>query len=306
MSRIEPKDIVCLRGVSYRYPAGKMVPDDLSLTVSKGDIFGFLGPNGSGKSTTIKLMLGLLRAYSGTIERFGEPGTGYMYKATGAMVEEPSLYGHLSARKNLLLTANVRGIASKRVDEVLELTGMLHHADQKTAGFSTGMKQRTALALALLDNPELLILDEPGNGLDPPGIIELRNLLMHLNNEYGTTILFSSHQLAEVQKLCTKIGLIKKGKVLFEGSLGDLQHMQRDIRQLFLVVEEVSDAAEILVTSQYQFTIEDNTIIVNITNETEVPIIVKELVERGVKIYQVSSPAADLEDIFIRLTDSSK
>ena len=197
--------------------------DSIDLQVPKGGIYGFLGPNGAGKSTTIRMLLGLIKETKGQVTVFGKSIKEErlaILKRVGSMVETPSYYGHLTAYENLEVTRKILGIEKREINRVLEivkLTDVQHKAVKK---FSLGMKQRLGIAQALLGNPELLILDEPTNGLDPSGIIEMRELIKSLPEEYGITVLLSSHILSEIELIATHVGIINKGKLVFQGNDG--------------------------------------------------------------------------------------
>ena len=214
--------IIKTSNLSYQYAKGIKTLSDISLQVERGSIYGFLGPNGSGKTTTLSLLLGLLKNQQGDIEIFGQHLQSdriNILKKIGALVETPSVYGHLTARENLEVYRKDYGVSGDRIDEVLHTVGLTDTGKKLVKRFSLGMKQRLAIALALLPNPELLILDEPSNGLDPAGIIELRELVKTLNKKYGMTIVISSHLLAEVEKMVSHVGIIYKGEILFQGTL---------------------------------------------------------------------------------------
>jgi ABC-type multidrug transport system ATPase subunit len=205
--------------------------DNLDLDVRAGDIYGFLGANGSGKTTTVRMLLGLVLATSGRIEVLGErmpkAAAADVLPKVGALVEGPAAYGHLSGRSNLMLLdasgpAGPRRTRTDRVAEVLELVGLDAVGKRPVKAYSLGMRQRLGLAAALLRGPELLVLDEPTNGLDPQGIHEIRDLLLELN-ERGTTIFLSSHLLAEVEQLCTRVGVLDRGRLVVQESLATLQ-----------------------------------------------------------------------------------
>jgi ABC-type multidrug transport system ATPase subunit len=198
----------------------------LTCKFQKGAIYGFLGPNGAGKTTTIRLLLDLLPASSGTVKVFGKSlrqDRNLILFRIGALIETPSLYEHLTGLDNLKVTANLRSIRNDRVWEVLKLVGLGLEAGKYVHNYSLGMKQRLGLALALLSSPDLLILDEPTNGLDPSGIIEIRELLRELNVKQGVTILVSSHLLSEVERLVSHVGIIGQGEMLFQGPLEELR-----------------------------------------------------------------------------------
>lgn len=192
----------------------------LDLTVSRGSVFGLLGPNGSGKSTTLGILLGVTKNDSGDFSWFGEAPTAATRRRIGAILESPTFYPYLSARKNLKIVAEIKQVAVHRIDEVLAQVGLIERADSPFKTFSLGMKQRLAIASALLADPELLILDEPTNGLDPQGIAEIRELIKDIAKS-GKTIILASHLLDEVQKVCTEFAVLKSGNKIFQGSVAE-------------------------------------------------------------------------------------
>ncbi len=204
--------------------------DGLDLDVRAGDVYGFLGANGSGKTTTVRMVLGLVLATAGEVELLGASmprDARTVLPRVGTLVEGPAAYGHLSGRRNLHLYDALGGRGGRRdrgrrVDEVLEQVGLGGAADRKVRGYSLGMRQRLGLATALLEAPELLVLDEPTNGLDPQGIREMRDLLLELNRR-GTTIFLSSHLLAEVEQLCSRVGVLAEGRLVLQEELAVLQ-----------------------------------------------------------------------------------
>lgn len=199
---------------------------DVSLQVPTGSIFGFLGPNGSGKTTTIRLLLGLIHSQKGQIKLFGQDlGTQRLsiLRRVGALIETPTLYPHLSGRQNLEIGRLARDAKRGQVDKVLAMVGLTQDALRKVSSYSLGMRQRMGIALALLDDPELLILDEPTNGLDPAGIREIRTLLVGLSQSHGKTIFISSHLLSEMEKMVTHVAIVNAGHLLFQGSISELR-----------------------------------------------------------------------------------
>jgi lantibiotic transport system ATP-binding protein len=217
---IETKDLTFAFG-------RRTVVNKLSLNVPEGSIYGFLGPNGAGKSTTIRLLTGMLLSEKDNIYIQGRSlrhNLPDIFRSIGTLIETPSLYGHLTARENLRVIATLRRLPATRIDAVLDTVGLRAVQSRKVAHFSLGMKQRLGIALALLSDPSLLILDEPANGLDPSGIIEIRDLIKRLHREEGKTVFVSSHLLAEVEKTCTHIGIIHKGVLRYESSLEGLRH----------------------------------------------------------------------------------
>ena len=199
--------------------------DDLSIEVHKGEAFGFLGPNGSGKSTTMGMILGLIAPTSGSVEVFGleaQHNLPSILPSVGAVMETPGLYPYLSGRDNLKVFARLSDhISDKRIDEVLDLVEMSSRAKDKFSNYSMGMKQRLAIACALLHNPELIIMDEPTNGLDPAGMKEIRELIIELSKQ-GKTIFLNSHLLHEVEQVCERVAIIKKGKIVVQGLVKEL------------------------------------------------------------------------------------
>jgi ABC-2 type transport system ATP-binding protein len=218
--------------------------DGLDLGVPRGSVYGFLGPNGAGKTTTIRCLLGLIHPDGGTMSLLGGPYTGRDRRRlfdVGALIESPSFYPYLSGRDNLRVIASTGpAVASGRIEELLELMGLSDRATDHVSGYSLGMKQRLGIAAALLNDPQLLILDEPANGLDPAGIHELRKLLRQLVEDGRRTILVSSHILPEVQQLADVVGIIDKGRLVYEGSLDDLLQASGSVR----VRVEPSEAAQ--------------------------------------------------------------
>src|SRR5829696_2449974 len=215
-------------GLSHKFSA-EAVLDDVNLAVPTGSIYGFLGPNGAGKTTTLRLILGLLKTQRGAIRVFGKPFEKESLRRIGSMIESPSIYDHLTAAENLRVLQLIHRCPESRIGEVLEIVGLAHTGTKRAKQFSLGMRQRLGIAAALLHRPSLIILDEPTNGLDPSGIIEIRNLLIELNRRDGCTIVVSSHLLAEVQRVATHVGVLGKGKLLFEGTLDDLRHRRQDV-----------------------------------------------------------------------------
>jgi len=224
MSNDNPDVVLRTVGLTKRYRR-LLALDDLNLEVCRGQVFGFLGPNGAAKTTTIALILGLIAPTAGHVEMFGLDARRHLSEAlrrTGAILETPSFYPHLSGRDNLRVwRALSNGVAGKRVDEVLDLVGLLDRGRDKVRTYSLGMKQRLGLAAALLHDPELLVLDEPTNGLDPAGMREFRGLIKGLG-QMGKTVFVSSHLLSEVEQMCDHVGIVKQGRLLTQGLVATL------------------------------------------------------------------------------------
>ncbi|MEB3751922.1 MULTISPECIES: lantibiotic protection ABC transporter ATP-binding protein [Geobacillus] len=209
----------------------QLAVDDVSMKVQKHTVYGLLGPNGAGKSTLLKILTGLLRPTKGEIVINGHPWSRKDLKHIGALIESPALYGNLTAHENLLVHAKLLGLPESRIREVLHLVGLENTGKKKAAQFSLGMKQRLGIAKALLHHPQLLILDEPTNGLDPLGIQDLRKLIRSFTQN-GITVILSSHILSEVKQLADYIGIIQNGKLMYEGKIDESQ----DLEKLFIDV----------------------------------------------------------------------
>lgn len=290
-------------GLSYHYAKDVKTLSDINLQVERGSIYGFLGPNGSGKTTTLSLLLGLLKNKQGNIEIFGQQlhaNRTQILKKVGSLIESPSLYSHLTARENLEVYQPSYGVPKARIDEVLAIVGLKEAGKKTVKRFSLGMKQRLSIALALLPNPELLILDEPSNGLDPAGIIELRELIKKLNREHGMTILISSHLLGEVEKMVSHVGIIYKGKMLFQGSLAELHSFQQRGSKLLLKTSDNQAAFDLL--HEHQPEIADEIISLAFRDNRQVAAINRKLTHHDLDVYLLQPKSNDLEQLFIDLT----
>ena len=290
--------------LKYKFSERETVLNDINLQVPNGSIYGFLGPNGAGKTTTLRLILGLLRKQEGAINVFNKPfdkNRLEILKSTGSLIESPSFYGHLTATENLKILQKVYRCPLKRVDEVLEIVGLQNTGRKKTSNFSLGMKQRLSIAMAMLHNPSLLILDEPTNGLDPGGIIEMRELLKKLNEEQKITIVISSHLLSEIEKMVSHIGIINKGSLLFQGTLSDLHLKQMLSSVIRFDTNDVIKTAEIILLNGTNPLIVNGHITIPLIDNEGIAGLVKQLVSAGVDIYQISTIKNDLESIFIDL-----
>ena len=278
---------------------------DVSFTVNKGDVFGFLGPNGAGKSTTIRCLLSLIKLNAGSIEMFGksyEKNRFEILSKIGCIIEKPDFYNYLSAEKNLEIFARISGatVSKKEIEEMLDFVGLSGRGKDKTKGYSHGMKQRLGIAQTLLHKPELIILDEPTTGLDPQGIIEIRNLILRLKNEQNKTILLSSHQLSEIELIANRMVIITKGKSLVEGDVQELLNAQELTVRL-----ELSDLEKALPLIKKQFV---NSEITRITNseisisieKEQIPVLNKLLIQNDILIYAME-PKRKLEDFFMKI-----
>ncbi|MFC1563402.1 ABC transporter ATP-binding protein [candidate division KSB1 bacterium] len=288
--------------LSYNFGSLQAVCD-LDLRVKKGTIYGFLGPNGAGKTTTIRLILGLIRAKRGSIRLFDSKLNTWrstVFRQVGAMVESPSLYLHLTAYENLEITRKLKGVPKSDIDRVLDLVKMRENSNKLVRKFSHGMKQRIGLALALLGEPELLILDEPFNGLDPQGFRDLRTLILSLAEE-GCTIFLSSHILSEIQQVAGYVGIINHGKLLYEGPIESLKDSGK--LKIQIEVDNTEKALKILGDKEYNVEISNkNQLLLNVRDKPEAAEINTILIEKGILVYQLSYIQENLEEIFLDLT----
>jgi ABC-type multidrug transport system ATPase subunit len=278
--------------------------DRLSLRVERGDIYGFLGPNGAGKSTTLRMLLGLVRPTSGVI-RFPLRASGWEYlrarSRLGAIIEAPAFYENFSGRRNLQLLASLSGrVQGKRVEQVLEIVGLRDRARDPVKVYSYGMRQRLGIAQALLPTPELIILDEPTNGLDPQGIQQTRELIRRLRDELSLTVLLSSHLLSEIEQLCNRVGIIHEGRLLYEGGPEALV-TPTDIYRVR--VDDLSGAFELL-TREPDVTVSRNgdSFLRIDADEESIAAVNALLVSKGIKVYELSPAQETLEEAFLRLT----
>ena len=282
---------------------GTTIIPDLSLTVPNGSIYGFLGPNGAGKTTTIRLILGLIKPTSGSLEITGQQLTADrrdVLAHIGSLVESPSLYPHLSGTDNLRIATLIHNIPEKRIGEVLEIVGLSNAADKLAGQYSLGMKQRLGIAIALLHKPSLLILDEPTNGLDPSGIKDLRELIISFQRDHGMTVFLSSHLLSEIEHMATHIGVIHHGRLLFEGTKEALQ--ERSHPSLALTTPVTDKALTVIKKLGLAAEVKDAQIIIHTTTNEEAAQVAKQLALSNVAIYELRRVDNDLESIFIELT----
>lgn len=301
--------IVDTKNLNFSYTKTKKDIENLELKVPKGSIYGFLGPNGSGKSTTIRLMLGLLKKRSGTVVLFGETFNSKtrlnILDRVGALIENPSLYEHLNAIDNLKIAANYRQkIPFSRINEVLEIVNLTDAKKKKIKEYSLGMKQRLGLGISLLSNPELIILDEPTNGLDPKGIIEMRTLIKNLNKKYGTTIFISSHLLSEIEKTCTHVGIIRNGKMLYQDTVATLKESKGTNIKIDIEVDKSIEALSILKNLKKEnIFLVDDFLQIEVKYKEEITEIIDVLRAKKINIYQVSIKN-NLEELFLSLTEN--
>lgn len=280
---------------------------DLDLEISDGGVVGLVGPNGSGKSTLIRLLLGLIRPTSGTATVFGAPiSHPQSYAArVGALVEGPAFVPTLSARTNLRSLARLRGIPNGRVEEVLEAVGLLDRSKEPAKRFSLGMKQRLGIAAALLPDPELLVLDEPTNGLDPAGIVEIRTLLRRLGDE-GRTVVVSSHLLSEIEAACDTLAVIRYGDLLFCGPMSEL--VSRAGGRIEAQPEHTADVArlaDLLASRGWTVSVREGDVLVD-APASQAADVNRAAAEAGMTLCALRPRNASLEDVFLRMTGESQ
>ena len=296
--------IIQTENLSFSYSKKKHVLNKVNINVPKGAIYGFLGPNGAGKSTTMQLLTGILSSPEQNISVFGKELNSQMphvFSKIGALVESPSLYLHLSGTDNLRCITQLKEVSENKIPEVLELVGLSEDGNEKVKHYSLGMKQRLAIAMTLLGEPELLLLDEPVNGLDPTGMTAIRELLVKLNKEKGITVFISSHLLAEVEKMCTHIGIIHKGEIKFEGTMQALSdreqgcNVQIETKYLKKHIEVLKIAyPEIIIENENQFK-------VSLKSKEEIPVFSKFMIKNNIPLYEVKI-IEGLEEWFLSLT----
>ena len=280
--------------------------DHLTMHVERGDIYGFLGPNGAGKSTTLRMLLGLIRPTSGVI-KFPLRASGWEYlrarSRIGAIIETPAFYENFSGRRNLQLLASLSGgVKTKRVDEVLDIVDLRDRARDPVRVYSYGMRQRLGIAQALLPTPDLVILDEPTNGLDPEGIQQTRKLIRRLRDEFKLTVLLSSHLLTEVEQLCNRVGIIHEGRLLYEGGP---EALIAPASRYKVRVDDLSGAFDLLTREPGVSVSRNGLAYLHVdTDADRIPDVNALLVTNGIKVYELSPAQESLEEAFLRLTSN--
>lgn len=298
------KYVLEIKNISKKYK-NTLALDNVSISIKKGDIYGFIGENGAGKTTLIRMITGLGFPNKGQINLFGESDlteVNNQRKRIGCIIESPALYQNITAKQNLEIIRTQRGVPeSNCIDEVLKIVNLEDSGKKKVKNFSLGMKQRLALAIALLGDPEFLILDEPVNGLDPSGIVEFRNLLKKLNKERGITILISSHLLNELNQLATCYGFIHKGKIVEQITAKELD--ERCTKHININVDDVEKATFIIENNLNieEFEVFPNNTIKIYNHLDEVKKISNEIIVNGVGIESINIQGEDLESYFTRL-----
>ncbi|MEU4291347.1 ABC transporter ATP-binding protein [Kribbella sp. NPDC026596] len=291
--------LVEVTGLTKRY-GDTLAVDGVDLTVRPGEVYGFLGPNGAGKTTTLRILTGLIAPTSGVVRVLGgRPGQADVLGRTGSMIESPAFYPYLSGLDNLRLLAEYAEVPHRRVDEVLELVDLADRARDRFSTYSLGMKQRLGVAAALLKDPELVILDEPTNGLDPAGMRDMRRLIRELGSD-GRTVLLSSHLLGEVQQICDRVGIIDAGRMVAEHNVEELRGEQELVVRATPKDQAQAILARFGTVHQY-----DDTLRVQVDPDRAAEVN-RVLVEAGLAVFELHSAERALEDIFFELTTTKE
>ena len=299
--------VIQTNNVNFSYSKSEPIIKNLNLEVQQGSVYGFLGPNGAGKTTTIRLIMGLLKPVTGSIKLFNDEDKDLKsaYKRIGAMIEDPALYFHLTAKENLEINCIYRKVSKSKISEILELVGLADTKNKKVKQFSTGMKQRLGIGMALLSDPDLIILDEPTNGLDPKGMIEVRELISRLTEDKKKTVFLSSHILSEIEKVCTHVGIIQNGDLKFQGRVEELKSNKDKNVIVEFETNNSERTREILTGNQIQIIEQHNgSISVNLKTKNQIPKLIDEVRNTDIEIYQVKIKDENLEDLFLSLTEN--
>ncbi|BCL81039.1 ABC transporter ATP-binding protein [Ktedonobacteria bacterium brp13] len=304
----DTRDVVLrLNNLTKRYGQRTAV-NNLNLSIKRGEIFGFLGPNGAGKTTTIRMIFGLATPTAGTIEIFGQNALqqrANVLPRVGALIETPALYLYMSGRNNLrAVAATLGGVSDARIDEVLKIVGLYGRQKDRVKTYSLGMKQRLGVAIALLQDPDLLILDEPANGLDPAGIVEMRDL-MHSLSEEGKTVLISSHLLSEIQQICTRVAIINLGQLVTETTIDDLVSTKGEYE---VQLEQPEQALALIKQQSWgtNATINEAGKLVTVAPQNRGQDLNLFLVQAGFVPETIAVATRDLEQVFLQLTSSEQ
>ena len=297
--------MLCLETTDLHHRFGSQdVLRGIGMHVPAGSIYGFLGPNGAGKTTTLRLILGLLKKQRGEVTIFGkslERDRIAILRNVGSMIEGPSLYDHLTAVENLRTLQWIHQCPKSRIGEVLELVGLANTGKKRVRQFSLGMRQRLAIAAALLHRPALVILDEPANGLDPNGIIEMRNLLIDLNRREGCTFLVSSHLLSEIDRLATHVGILGKGRLLFQGTIEELRRQRQGVQSVRVSTNDNDEALRTITAAGVSARLDEGEVVLPPLAGPRIAALNRQLTARNLDVYEIRAVRNDLETIFLDL-----
>ncbi len=301
-------EAIHISNLSFHY-SNQLILDNVNISVPKGSIYGFIGHNGAGKTTTIKLLLNLLDSKTGKIEILGkdlQSNRNWCLSKIGSLVEYPGVYAHLNARENLKAKCIALGmsveLSNNRIKQILELIKLDHVKSKKVKHFSQGMKQRLGIGLALISDPEILVLDEPTNGLDPNGIKEMRELIIRLSKA-GKSIFISSHLLTEVEKFCTHVALIDQGKILFAGELQELILQNKQNHTLEIITDDIEKSLYLLQAMNIKAIANEQYIEIQVQDQHEIAAINKKLVLAGINVYALKTSNKSLEQLFFSITN---
>ena len=295
-------DILKIKGLTKTFGQTRAV-DNVDMCIQRGDIYGFIGRNGAGKTTLIRILLGLCERQSGDIELFGSSNLSEGRDKTGCIIENPALFPKMTAKDNIIAQSKAVGVklSDSEIDDLLRVVGLESTGKKKAKNFSLGMKQRLSIALALVGNPEFLVLDEPTNGLDPEGIRDVRNLILRLNKEKNITVLVSSHILGELHKLATRYGVIDKGRLIKEFTAKELDEKTEDGFEIRVKEDDVQTTEEFLKESNVNYSLDSEKCKFTISKEENSDDILKQITAKGVIPTSYGFKNVDLEDYFMEL-----
>lgn len=283
---------------------GSFAVNNLNISIGEGQVYGFLGPNGAGKTTSIRMILGLIKPSRGSVEVFGKTqnskNRAAILKNVGALIENAASYPHLTAYENLKIMKTLTDSSYDNIDKVLKTVRLDDVKNKLVKEFSLGMRQRLGIAMALLRNPKLLILDEPTNGLDPSGIHEIRELIKEIPNTYGSTVLISSHLLSEIDQMATHVGIITKGSLVYQGSIEDLRNKGED--KILLRTNDIQKTLNVLNENGVSGKVNDGCVEMNYFNDSSLGNIIQNIIYKGIKVYRIQEEKTSLEDIFLNMT----
>lgn len=283
---------------------GSFAVNNLNISIGEGQVYGFLGPNGAGKTTSIRMILGLIKPSKGSVEVFGKTqnskNRAAILKNVGALIENAASYPHLTAYENLKIMKTLTDSSYDNIDKVLKTVRLDDVRNKLVKEFSLGMRQRLGIAMALLRNPKLLILDEPTNGLDPSGIHEIRELIKEIPNTYGSTVLISSHLLSEIDQMATHVGIITKGSLVYQGSIENLRNKGED--KILLRTNDIQKTLSVLSENGVSGKVNEGCVEMNYFNDSSVADIIQNIIYKGIKVYRIQEEKTSLEDIFLNMT----
>ncbi|AZB10433.1 ABC transporter ATP-binding protein [Chryseobacterium sp. G0162] len=297
------ENLISIRNLNYGFTPHQLILKNIDLSVPKGSIFGFLGANGAGKSTTMKMLIGSIPDDNHTIRIFDKDLSDLYpegFQKIGSLIDTAAFYDHLSGWDNLIIISRLRDLPESECERVLNLVGLWESRKMKMKKYSLGMKQRLSIAMTLLGKPDLLILDEPVNGLDPNGMLEIRELLMKLNKEEGVTIFISSHLLQEIEKMITHLAIISHGEIRFTGSIQDLNELYR-YNHIRIGINNASQFIHEIPEQYSPKIINENTVEITAESKEHIVTLIKKLVLNHAEIFEIRNNAG-LEDWFMEIT----